>query len=188
MGLIKKIFGGSGKDEISKFDDRTLTEKEIQLKNKSNQILNDIRKTEDEINHLVGESKGKSRNEKTVNASRITTLQEKKKALESVLVAVEKELRTRDGIETAKIGDGVGEIGVIEEIDDEKMSQVLIDRRIKAQEKDEKATNVTRNMSKSISSTKLDEDANEVLAMLNEMDEGDLEPEQVAKQLSRDVE
>lgn len=190
MGLIKKIFGGSGggKDEISKFDDRTLTKKEIQLKNKSKNLLNDIRGAEKEINHLVEESKGKSQNEKKVNASRIKTLQDKKQALESALVAVEKQLRARDGIEIVKIGDEISTIGITDKIDDVKMSEAVIDRKIKAQETDEKVTNITQNISKSISSTKLDEDADEILNMLNEMDEGDLEPEQVAKQLSRDLE
>ena len=190
MGLIKKIFRRSGgeKDEISKFDDRSLTEKEIQLKNKSKKLLTDIRGTENEINHLVEESKGKSQNEKTVNAIRIKTLQEKKQALESALVAVEKQLRARDGIVNVKIGDEISTIGITDEIDDGKMSEAVIDRRIKTQETDEKVTNITQNISRSISSTKLDEDAAEVLDMLNEMDEGDLEPEQVAKQLSRDVE
>lgn len=190
MGLIKKIFRWTGgeKDEISKFDDRSLTEKEIQLKNKSKKLLTDIRGTENEINHLVEESKGKSQNEKTVNAIRIKTLQEKKQALESALVAVEKQLRARDGIVNVKIGDEITTIGITNEIDDGKMSEAVIDRRIKAQETDEKVTNITQNISRSISSTKLDEDAAEVLDMLNGMDEGDLEPEQVAKQLSRDVE
>lgn len=190
MGLIKKIFRWSGgeKDEISKFDDRSLTEKEIQLKNKSKKLLTDIRGTENEINHLVEESKGKSQNEKTVNAIRIKTLQEKKQALESALVAVEKQLRASDGIVNVKIGDEISTIGITDEIDDGKMSEAVIDRRIKAQETDEKVTNITQNISRSISSTKLDEDAAEVLDILNEMDEGDLEPEQVAKQLSRDVE
>jgi len=190
MDLIKKIFGGSGgkKDEISKFDDRTLTEKEIQLKSKSKKLLYDIRGAENEINHLVDESKGKSQNEKKVNASRIKTLQDKKQALESALVAVEKQLRARDGIEIVKIGDDISKIGITDEIDDVKIGEATIDRRIKAQETDEKVNNITQNISRSISSTKLDEDADEILDMLNEMDNEDLEPEQVAKQLSRNVE
>lgn len=190
MGLIKKIFRGSGegKDEISKFDDRTLIEKEIQLKNKSKEILNEIKGVDNEIDHLVEESKGKSKSEKKANASKIDTLVERKQALESASVAVSKELQTRDGVETVKIGDEISKMGIIGEIDNEKMNEAIVERRIKAQETDEKANNIKQNVSKSISSTKIGESTGKILDLLNEVDEGNLEPEQVAKQLSKDLE
>lgn len=190
MGLFKKIFGGSGegKDEISKFDDGTLADKDIQLKDKSKKLLNKIRRAENEINHLVEESKDKSQNEKIVNASRIKTLQGNKQALESALVEVEKELQTSGGIANTKIGDDINTIRITNEIDDEKMDEANIQRRIEAQKTAEKIDNITQSMNKSISPTKLDGDTDEILSILNEIDKGNVEPKQVAKQLSRDME
>jgi hypothetical protein len=105
-----------------------------------------------------------------------------KDELENKLVEME------NGIVTIKDGDKISTTGITSEINEEKMEGALIDRRIKALETDAKVTTITQNISKSISSTKIDEDSDEILDMLNKIDEGSLEPEHVKKQLSKNTE
>ena len=189
MGFFNKIFGiNNKKDEIEKLDDKTLFTKKVQLEHKSDQILKDIERTNNQIDSLVESSKGTTQTEKKRIASRIKTLQDKKTGLESRSVAIEKQLRALDGIVNVKDGDKIHGIGITDEIDAEKMNEAHIDRRIRAQETDAKVTSITQNLSHVISSTALDEDTEGILDALNELDEGNLEPEDVKKQLSRDVE
>ncbi len=191
VSLFHKIFNNKKNnrhDEINKFDDKTRDTKIIQLQRKSDELLKQIERTENQINSLVESAKGKTQSEKKRIASRIKTLQYKKLALESECVSVEKELRTGNTIESHLIGDDIAEKGFTTKLDSDKMKDTLMKRRIDAQERDEKVTTINRDLSNAISSTNLDEDSNDVLNMLNKLDEDSLEPEDVKKQVDMSVE
>lgn len=190
MGIIRKIFGDSNEkeDQINKFESKTLFEKRVQLEAKSDDLVQEIQKIEKQIDALVESSKGTNPSEKRRIASRIKTLQEKKAFKEDALFSVEQELRAVSGIEIVREGDKIPEMGVTSKINAEKMEKDLIDRRLKAQEREEKISTVTSKISATIKPAEHDSDSDEILDMLNELDEGNLEPDYVKEKLSKNVE
>ncbi len=190
MGFIRKIFGDNQEkeDQINKFESKTLFEKRVQLEAKSDDLVQEIQRIEKQIDTLVESSKGTNPSEKRRIASRIKTLQEKKAFKEDALFSVEQELRAVSGIEIVREGDKIPEMGVTSEINAEQMEKDLIDRRLKAQEREEKINTVTSKISATIKPTEHDSDSDEILDMLNELDEGNLEPDYVKEKLSKNVE
>lgn len=189
MGFFSKLFGS--KNPVEAMDIDELRVMEIKLNSKIEDLQNEVRQIENEIQMLFEKARAtKLRSEELSLARRIKTLAQKKEMKLNAQAQLEKELRAVSNVLILKEHEeDLRTAGVWENISKLKPEQLeswLITKNLRAKDRDELVSSVVDMTSMAMETgVSYEEDLDDILDTIRAVKKGDMEPEEAKDTLKK---
>ncbi len=187
--ILSKIFGSRNPIEAMGIDELRIME--IKLNKKIEDLQNDVRQIESEIQMLFERARtAKTKSEEISFARRIKTLSQKKEMKLAAQAQLEKELRAvlnvlilREHEQDLK---SAGVWDKLKKLKSEQLESWLISKNLEAKDRDEIVTSVVEMTSMAMNiGISYEEDLDEILETIKAVKSGDMEPDEAEKVVSR---
>ncbi len=188
--IFTKLFGSRNPLESMKVDE--LKVMEIKLNRKIEDLRNDIRQIESEIQILFEKARSaRDKSEEISIARRIKTLAQKKDMKLAAQAQLEKELRAVSNVLILKEHEeDLKAAGVWEKVrglDPEKLESWLISKNLEARSRDELVSTVVEMTSMAMrTGISYEDDLDDILDAIRAVKEGEMEPEEAGRVVSRE--
>ena len=188
--IFTKLFGSRNPLESMKVDE--LKVMEIKLNRKIEDLRNDIRQIESEIQILFEKVRSaRDKSEEISIARRIKTLAQKKDMKLAAQAQLEKELRAVSNVLILKEHEeDLKAAGVWEKVrglDPEKLESWLISKNLEARSRDELVSTVVEMTSMAMrTGISYEDDLDDILDAIRAVKEGEMEPEEAGRVVSRE--
>ncbi len=188
--IFSKLFGSRNPLESMKADE--LKVMEIKLNRKIEDLRNDIRQIESEIQILFEKARSaRDKSEEISIARRIKTLAQKKDMKLAAQAQLEKELRAVSNVLILKEHEeDLKAAGVWEKVkglDPEELESWLISKNLEARSRDELVSTVVEMTSMAMrTGISYEDDLDDILDAIRAVKEGEMEPEEAGRVVSRE--
>lgn len=187
--ILSKIFGSRNPIESMGIDELRIME--IKLNKKIEDLQNDVRQIESEIQMLFERARtAKTKSEEISFARRIKTLSQKKEMKLAAQAQLEKELRAVSNVlilrEHEQDLKSAGVWDKLKKLKSEQLESWLISKNLEAKDRDEIVTSVVEMTSMAMNiGISYEEDLDEILETIKAVKSGDMEPDEAEKVVSR---
>ncbi len=179
------------KNPIKNLDQRNLREAEVKLKVKSDQLQDDIKQIENEIEHLFQKSKAsKSQIDDLTIARRIKTQTQKREMKVAAQAEVEKEITALSNLLIIKEHESdlkaTGQWDALQNIPPEHLEKYLSEIQLNQEDRQHQIQMITEMTSTALNpSMEPDEGLDDILKAMEALKEGSMEPETARENVTR---